>query len=130
VASRVNVVDSSAWLAWLADEPGARNFEDAIEKTDSLVVPSICLTEVFKVVARERDEGSALQAVAFMQSGRVIDLDGDLAVAAAAAGAEHKLPLADSVVYATAQLVGGIVWTQDEDFDGLPGVKFFKKRKT
>jgi predicted nucleic acid-binding protein len=89
----------------------------------------VCLLEVFKVVLRQRGESDALQAVAAMQQGRVIDLDGPLALAAAALGAQHKLLLADSIVYATAQHVGGIVWTQDADFDGLPDVRYFATSK-
>jgi len=129
VAARANVVDSSAWLAYFADEPGAKHFELAIENSASLVVPSICIAEVFKVVARQRGEGDALQVVAVMQEGTVVDLDISLALAAAQAGIEHKLPLADSVVFATAEQFNATVWTQDDDFEGLPSVKFFRKRK-
>ena len=123
-------MDSSAWLASLADEPGAEHFAGAIENTDSLVVPAICLLEVFKVVARQRDEGAALQAIALMQQARVVDLDATLALSAAKAGIDHKLPLADSIVYATAVQVDGVVWTQDDDFDGLGDVRFFPKKKS
>ena len=125
----MNVVDSSAWLAWFAGDAGAASFEKAIEDTKSLVVPSICMAEVFKIVARERGEGDALQAVAVMHQGRIVPLDSDLAVSAAVLGLRHKLPLADSIVYATAQLHGAAVWTQDEDFDGLPGVRYFRKQR-
>jgi uncharacterized protein with PIN domain len=121
-------VDSSAWLAYFADESGAGNFSAAIEDTDSLIVPTVCLLEVFKVVARQRGDGDALQAVALMQQARVIDLDPNLAILAAQASLDHKLPLADSIVYATALLVDGLVWTQDDDFDGLPNAKFFAKK--
>lgn len=123
-AKRTNVVDSSAWLAYFADEPGAAHFAAAIEAVDRLIVPSVCLLEVFKVVLRQRGEGEALQAVAVMQQGKVIDLDATLAIAAATAGVSHKLPLADSVVYATAQAAGAVLWTQDDDFDGLPDVEY------
>jgi len=122
-----NIVDSSAWLEYFADAAGAKHFAGAIEAVERLVVPAICLLEVFKVVLRQRGESDALQAVALMQQGRVVDLDGVLALASAKAGVEHKLPLADSIVYATAQAEGGVVWTQDEDFDGLPGVKYYPK---
>jgi predicted nucleic acid-binding protein len=122
-----NVVDSSAWLAYFADAPEAMNFAAAIEATNRLVVPSVCLLEVFKVVLRQRGESDALQAVALMQQGTVIDLDGGLALAAAKAGVEHKLPLADSIVYAAAQRVGGVIWTQDDDFADLPNVEYFPK---
>lgn len=124
----LKVVDSSAWLAYFADEPGARAFASAIENSESLVVPTICLTEVFKVVARQRGEGDALQAIAVMQQGRVVELDAELALSAAVVGLEHKLPLADSIVYATARLLGAVVWTQGDDFEGLPNARYFRKR--
>jgi len=123
----VNVVDSSAWLAYFADEPNAQHFTSAIEATDSLIVPSITLLEVFKKVAQQRGEGPALQYVAVMQQGRVVDLGAGLALLAAALGARHKLPLADSIIYATAQQDNALVWTQDADFEGLTGVKYFAK---
>ncbi len=127
--SRRNIVDSSAWLAYLADESGAGHFSAAIEDVENLVVPSICILEVFKVVSRQRGDGDALQAAALMQQGQVVDLDATLALAAAKAGIDHKLPLADSIVYATGLTVDGVVWTQDEDFEGLPDVRFFAKSR-
>jgi toxin FitB len=126
--ARPNVVDSSAWLAYFADEPSAAEFAPAIEDVRQLVVPAVCLLEVFKVVARQRGEGDALQAVAIMQQGEVVDLDAALALGAARAGLDHKLPLADSIVYATARAVGGVVWTQDDDFKDLPDVRYVPKR--
>lgn len=125
----MNVVDSSAWLAWFTNEAGAGSFEKPIEDDESLVVPSICIAEVFKVVLRQRGEGDALQAVAVMHQGNVVPLDSDLVISAAVLGVKYKLPLADSIVYATAQSRGATVWTQDEDFDGLPGVRFFRKHR-
>jgi uncharacterized protein with PIN domain len=127
--ARPNVVDSSAWLAYFADEPSAAEFAPAIEEVRLLVVPAVCLLEIFKVVARQRGDGDALQAVAIMQQGQVVDLDAALALSAARVGLDHKLPLADSIVYATARSVGGILWTQDDDFDGLPDVHYVPKRR-
>jgi predicted nucleic acid-binding protein len=127
--ARPNVVDSSAWLAYFADEPSAAEFASVIEDVRLLVVPTVCLLEVFKVVARQRGEGDALQAVAIMQQGEVVDLDAALALNAARVGLDHKLPLADSIVYATARAVGGTVWTQDDDFEGLPDVRYVPKNK-
>lgn len=126
--ARPNVIDSSAWLEYFADTPAAPRFAPGIENTELLVVPAVCLLEVFKVVLRERGEDDALQAVALMQQGRVIELDGPLALSAARFGVQYKLPLADSIVYATADLVNGIVWTQDDDFEHLPDVRYFPKR--
>ena len=126
--ARPNVVDSSAWLSYLAGDSGADHFSSAIEDTANLVVPTVCLLEVFKIIARQRGEGDALQAIALMQQARVIDLDANLAVMAAKASLDRKLPLADAIVYATGELADGTVWTQDDDFDGLPGVRFYKKK--
>ena len=123
----MNVVDSSAWLAYFADEPNAQHFASAIEAPDSLIVPSITLLEVFKKVAKQRGEGFALQYVAVMQQGRVVSLDAALALLAATLGTRHKLPLADSIIYATAQQGDALLWTQDADFEGLDGVRFFAK---
>jgi predicted nucleic acid-binding protein len=125
----VNVVDSSAWLEYLADGPNAGRFAGAIENTNDLVVPSICILEVFKRVLQQRDEQSALQAVAVMYQGAVMDLTAELAIAAARLGTELKLPLADSVVLTTARKHSATLWTQDSDFEGIEGVKYFAKKK-
>jgi toxin FitB len=120
----VNVVDSSAWLEYFADGLNAGFFAPAIEATDELVVPSICLLEVFKRVCQQRGEGPALQAVAVMAQGRVVNLDSALALSAAKIGVDAKLALADGVVLATARQADATLWTQDADFDGLPNVRF------
>ena len=123
----MNVVDSSAWLEYFADGPNAQHFAKVIEKPDGLLVPSITLLDVFKRICQQRDESAALQYVAVMQQSTVVELDAALALQAAALGLRHKLPLADSIVYATAQAAGATVWTQDKDFDGLAGVRFWSK---
>lgn len=123
----MNVVDSSAWLEYFADGPNAEHFAAAVEQSDALLVPSITLLEVFKCISRHRDELVALQYLAVMRQSTVVALDADLALSAAAMGIRYKLPLADSVIYATAQAAAAVVWTQDADFDGLAGVKFWPK---
>lgn len=123
----MNVVDSSAWLAYFADEPNAKHFANAIEAPDSLIVPTITMLEVFKKVAQQRGESVALQYVAVMQQGRIVELSASLALLAASLGLRHKLPLADSIIYATAQQSNALLWTQDTDFEGLEGVRYFAK---
>jgi predicted nucleic acid-binding protein len=123
----MNVVDSSGWLEYLADAPNADSFARAIEATDELVVPTLSLYEVFKKVLQQRGEGLALQAVALMIQGQVVDLDVDLALSAAKVSAELKLPMADSVMLATARAHDAILWTQDADFDGLAGVRYIAR---
>jgi len=123
----MNVVDSSAWLEYFANGANAAFFSRPIERTDELLVPSLTIYEVFKRVLLQRDEGNALQAVAVMQHGAVVDLDARIALSAARVSVEANLPMADSVVLATARAYGAILWTQDADFKGLPGVQYKKK---
>jgi predicted nucleic acid-binding protein len=121
----MNVVDSSAWLEYFADGPNAAFFAGAIEDKARLVVPAIVIYEVFKrLLQLQRSETAALMAVAVLQGGRVVDLDAPLALAAARLGADLKLPLADSVVLATARRVEATLWTQDADFEGLENVRY------
>src|ERR1044071_3258639 len=119
----MNVVDSSGWLEYFANGPNADFFALALEDTGNLIVPSISIFEVFKRVLQQRGESDALQAAALMQQGRVVDLDVFIALEAAKVSDSYKLPLADSVILATAQVHNAVLWTQDADFDGLPGVK-------
>lgn len=123
----MNVVDSSGWLEYLADSTNADFFAQPIEDTESLVVPTISIYEVFKRVLQQRGENFALQAVALMQQARVVDLDSSLALAAAKLGYELRLPLADSIIYATALSTNSTFWTQDSDFENIPSVKYIRK---
>jgi predicted nucleic acid-binding protein len=124
----MNIVDSSGWLEYFADGPNAEHFVAPLKNTGDLIVPSITLFEVFKVILRERNEDQALRAIAVMQQGRVVDLSSDIAIEAAKISVENKIPMADSIILATARLYGATVWTQDEDFAGLPEVRFYQKK--
>jgi len=125
----MNVVDSSAWLAYFADESTADFFAPAIEDTELLIVPAVCLHEVFKVVLREKGEHEALLAIAAMQQGQVVDLDADLAIEAAAIGNEEELALADSIIYTISQQRAATLWTQDAHLSQKPGVQYISKKK-
>lgn len=125
-----NVVDSSGWLEYLADAPNADFFAPVVEDPEHLVVPVLSILEVFKWVLRERGEDAALQAAALMQQGTVVDLDVSLAMRAGKLGLEYKLPLADSVILATAHAHEATFWTQDADFEGLPGVEYRAKPRS
>lgn len=120
----MNVVDSSGWLEYLADGPNAGFFAPAIERTADLLVPTLSIFEVFKRVLIQRDESHALQAVALMHQGQVVDLSAPLAIDAARLSRSMALPMADSIMLATAQAHGATLWTQDGDFDGVRGVRY------
>ena len=123
----MNLVDSSGWLEYFSIGTNADFFVPVIEDTESLIVSAINLYEVFKKVLKEKDKNSALEAVGIMQQAKVIDVNNSIAVNAAKISYEHRLPMADSIIYATALQNEAIVWTQDEDFKDLGGVKYIKK---
>ena len=125
----MNVVDSSAWIEYFTDGPNAGFFAGAIEDVEELLVPALVIYEVFKWISRERGEAQAVKAVAHMQQGEVVDLDAKLAAYAARLSLQVKLPMADSIVYATARIREATLWTQDADFEGLDGVKYVAKKK-
>jgi predicted nucleic acid-binding protein len=123
----VNIVDSSGWLEYFADGPNADRFAAPLGSVAELLVPSITLYEVFKIVCRQRGEDAALQAVAMMQQGQVIELSSSIALLAAKLSLDLKIPMADSIILATAQTHDAVLWTQDDDFKGLSGVRYFPK---
>jgi toxin FitB len=125
----VNVVDSSAWLEYFAAGPQAARFASAIEAEEELLVPSIVLLEVTRRVMQQRGEDAALQVAALLHQGQLVPLDSGLALSAAKVGVEHKLPLADGIIFATAQQFDATIWTMDADFEGLPHVRYYPKAK-
>ena len=124
----MNVVDSSGWLEYFADAPNADFFAASIENTTELIVPSISIYEVFKRVLQQRGEHAALKAVALMMKGRVTHLDIPIALSAAKISIAHSLPMADSIILATARLFNAVLWTQDSHFENLAGVRYIAKK--
>lgn len=117
------MLDSSCWIEYFADTERADLFHATIEAVDTLIVPVLTVYEVVKKLAREAGDETASEALSLMQRGRVVDVDLSLALDAAING----LPMADSLIYATARRHAAILWTQDAHFDGLPGVRYFGK---
>jgi predicted nucleic acid-binding protein len=124
----MNLVDSSAWLEYFADGPNAAVFAKPIEATRSLLVPTLALFEVFKRVSQQRNEDQALRIIAVMEQGRVVDLDRATAIEAGRLAIQHRIAMADSIMLATALRHRATLWTQDADFDGLPGVRYYAKQ--
>ena len=125
----MNLVDSCGWLEYFADAPNAEFFAKPIEDVNNLLVPSLCVLEVFKNILRQKDENSALQAAALMEQGMIVDLDTSIALSAAKLGLEYKLPLADSIILATARAKESIVWTQDDHFKRIDGIQYIARKK-
>lgn len=124
----MNVVDSSAWLEYFADGPNAGVFAPAIEATRSLLVPSLSIYEVFKVICLQRGEDEGLRAVAAMEQGMLVNLDGPTALEAARLSIHHRMAMADSIMLATSMRNSAVLWTQDADFEGIAGVRYAPKR--
>ena len=120
----MNVVDSSAWIEYFAGGARTEALAPVIEDVQRLVVPTVCLLEVFKFTLRERGEQEALQVIASMKQARIVPLDECLALEAARLGVQHRLPLADSVILATARAHDAVVWTLDSHFAGVEGVRY------
>lgn len=124
----MNVVDSSGWLEYFADGLNADFFAPAVEGTSELVVPSISVYEVFKRILQQRSESEALQAIAVMLRGRVVDLDVQMALTAARVSLHHRIPMADSIILATARTHDATLWAQDEHFEHIAGVQYIAKQ--
>lgn len=122
----MNVVDSSGWLEFFSDGPNASFFAPPIQKLSELIVPTVSLYEVFKRVLQQRDETQALQAVALMEQGMVVELDAAIALSAAKLSVDLKLPMADSIILASARAFDAVLWSQNEDFEGMEGIRFVR----
>ena len=123
----MNIVDSCGWLEFFADGPNASFFAPIIQDTTNLIVPSISITEVFRRILQQKDEDAAIQAIALMHQGRIVDLTPSIAISAAQLGVQHHLPLADSIIYSTAKYYKAVIYTQDADFKNLSNVHFIEK---
>jgi predicted nucleic acid-binding protein len=123
----MNLVDSSGWLEYFANSKNADFFAAAIEDTEHLFVSTINLYEVFKKIFQQRDENSALQAIALMQQGKVVDVDSSISLLSAKQSIDLKFPMADSIILTTAHVYSATLWTQDSDFKDIPGIKYIKK---
>ena len=123
----MNVVDSSGWIEYFVGGPNATFFKEPLRETNKLIVPSISIVEVYRYVLRKRGREDAMAAAASMRQGRVVDLDEGLAIEAAEIGATRELPLADSIIYASALAHDATLWTQDADFEGLEQVRYRRK---
>jgi len=121
----MNIIDSSGWLEYFSDGPNAKYYLPPLNDPSSLIVPVITIYEVFKVVLRESSENEALQAVAAMQKGKIIDLDANLAMDASKLSLKHNLPMADCIILATARAHNCVIWTQDSDFQDIENVNYF-----
>ena len=123
----MNIIDSSFWLEYFAGTEASDIISDIIEKTDELIIPTITIYEVFKKLLMERNEDDALLAVGNMKQGKIIDLTEELSLSAARISKKYKLPMADSIIYATNLKHNCILWTQDQHFVDLISVNYFEK---
>ena len=122
----MNIVDSSGWLEYLAAGPNAVFFTKPIEDIKELLVPSISIYEVFKRVLQQKSENEALQVIAQMQQGQVVNVDPSIAISAARVSIQYQMPMADAIMLATARDHKAALWTQDSHFEGIQNVNYKK----
>lgn len=125
----MNVVDSSAWLEYFCEGPNASNYLAPLENPEKLIVPVVTIYEVFKFLLHQRDEDAALLAIGQMQKGIVVPVDSKLAIQASVLSLQYKIPMADSLILATAQAYSATIWTQDAHFQTIPDVKYFTSKE-
>lgn len=125
----MNIVDSCGWLEYLADGPNADFFAAPIEDTRKLLAPVICVFEVFKRIYQQRGEDAALQAIALMHQGEIVAFDDASVLSAAKCSLDQRLPMADSIIFSIALSRQAVLWTQDKDFENIPGVKYIEAKK-
>jgi len=123
----MNVVDSSGWLEYFGKGVNRQLFAPIIQNTVELIVPTICIYEVFKRIVIQHGEEDALKVIGWMSLGKVVDLNQEIALHAANLSIHHRLPMADSMILATALTNNAVLWTQDEHFAGLDNVQFIQK---
>jgi predicted nucleic acid-binding protein len=124
----MNLVDSSGWMEYFIKGENCAFFAPVIKDIGSLVVSTINMYEVYKKTALQCGEEEALSAIGWMSTGRVVDITQEIALAAAILSLEHKLPMADSLILATAHTMDAILWTQDEHFEDLEGVQYTRSK--
>lgn len=126
----MNVVDTSGWLEYFSGGANSAVFAEPIAKTEQLIVPVICVYEIAKVILRESSEDNLMQALAAIQKAKIEPLSASLSLTAAKISLEHKLAMADSIIYATAKQHNAVVWTQDADFQHLDNVRYIPNEST
>lgn len=125
-----NIIDTSGWLEYFADGENSDVFAGVIlSRTNEIIVPVIVIYEIFKKILMERDEDAALQTVVQLQKYHIENIDDSLSLQAAKISCEHKIPMADSMIYAVTLKYNAVLWTQDEHFERLPSVKYIGKKK-
>ena len=120
--SKAVLVDSSGWLEYLTSDEKAAVFAPYFESKRRIVVPTIVIFEVRKILLLRRSQAIADEFVGEALGREVADLDSEVALAAAELGIRHQLPMADAIIFATAQAHGAELITSDAHFTGLPGV--------
>ena len=127
---KLDILDSSAWCECLEQGPNTKHFRPILLELPELIVPTVVITEVRKIALQKRGQAKADEVTLSMRSGIVVGIDEEIAIAAADLFIKHKLPLADSMIYAITLAHKATLWTQDDDFEGLPHVRYFPKVKS
>lgn len=123
----MNVVDSCGWLEFMASGGNCDFFEPVLINEKELIIPGVVIFEVCK---RLQVQGHAAAAEAFLQVAercQIAYLSPAELARAAQASIDYKLALADAIIWQTAQTHQALLYTQDADLAGKPGVIYQAK---
>lgn len=122
-------LDTSALVEITHDGPNAKIFAKALTKAETVIISAISIYEVTRYTTHAAGEAATAEILAFLNQYRIIPVTPEIAELAATLGPQHKLSMADAIIYATTLTIDATLWTQDSDFKGLPHVKYFPKIK-
>jgi predicted nucleic acid-binding protein len=123
----MNLVDSSGWLEYITNGNQARIFTPIIQNYDELIVSVINKYEVYKKLCLEFNPKKASNTMGVLYYGRLVEVTEEIALTAAELSIEYHIPMADSLLLATAKTMDATFWTLDAHFKNIPGVKYFEK---
>jgi predicted nucleic acid-binding protein len=123
----MNIVDASGWIEFFLAGANGPTFKPVIENTRELLVPSVNMYEVHRVLSRKLPVELRDMCLEVMRRAPVIELNDERAIAASQLSLKHGLAMADAAMYAIALEHKAVLWTQDADYQGLKGVKYFPK---
>lgn len=119
------LIDSWSWIEYWKGSRYAEKAAEYIEGTDTAVLSTVNLAEIYFSVLRDYNEKKAREkADTVRKRCFLIPVDEQIAVDAARLKHSLKLPLADSIILATARTRNAKIVSGDKDFKGLPDTLF------
>lgn len=106
------------------DSTLVKRLKDELLMTGERMVSTITIHEMYHIsLEREGREVARLRSEAVRRDFKVIDVDYHIAVKGAELRRRHQIPMADSIIAATAQIYRCPVVSDDPHFQGIEGLR-------